>query len=289
MHWLVLILLSAVFLSFYTPLMKRTLEHEKNTQILAFYPIVIAVIMALIAEIDYGIVATMMGWLIFLKAAVLAITIYATTLALKRLPVSIYSPLRNISPIFLLLLSWLLLGETVSLINFVGLIVIIAAALLLDLDVRKKGQLQHIKKFFKNRTIFLLFIASFIVSFSPIFDRILMRNTTPESVLFWYAIMLSSIFWVVHIITERNLPHRGLTLKEYGWISLIAITILVSDLLYFNAVRAPATLIVVIIGVRRLSNLFATLMGGKLFHEDHLLYKGSMCLLMILGTVLLVL
>ncbi len=289
MEWLLLILASAFVLSFYSLLLKRALTHEKNTQLLALYPLVPVVILPFIAHIDYGVMATATGWLLFLKAAVIALSIYMATLALERLPISIYAPMRNISPVFLLFLSWLLLGETLSPINIAGLLLVVTGALLLDLDLHQKHQVARLKRFFARREVFLLLLVGFLISFAPVLDRIILRTTDAYTTFFWYMLILAALFWIVHLLTERKLPLGGLGWQEYAWMALIGIVILVADILYFKAVMLPGTLIVVLIGTRRLSNLFATVFGGSLFHEDHLLYKGAMCLVMIAGTLLLIL
>ncbi|MBR9693003.1 DMT family transporter [Candidatus Woesearchaeota archaeon] len=288
MDWLIYILASAILLSVYTPLMKHALAHEKTEQIIAIYPLVAAAIIPFIADIDYGIMLTSTGWLLFLKAFAIGLTLFCANLALERMPVSIYAPLRNFSPVILLFLGWLLLGESISIIQIFGLVLIVGGALFLDVDIRKRGQMQKLKKFFKHRTMLLILLASVAISFSPIFDRLILKQTDTMTALFWYLLIMAAMFWVVTIARTHSLPVQHIEKNEWPWLIIMGLVILGSDYLYFKAIQIPGTILVVIVGTRRLSNLFTTIIGGKLFHEDHILYRSMMCLLMIIGTVLLV-
>jgi transporter family protein len=289
MEWLLLILGSAFLLGLYAPMMKHMLGHEKLTQIGSLYPLVAVALLAILYPIDYSLPFSDLGWLVLLKSASIALTIFSANLALAHLPVSIYAPMRNISPIFLLIFSYFLLGESIDLVQIFGLFMIVIGAVLLDVDIRKKGQLRQVARFFKQPAILLLFIAAFIVSFAAIFDRILLRSVDAPSLLFWYLLIMAAMFWVVNIIRERQLPFIGIEKQEWLWIVMMGVVILLSDLLYFKAVQVPGTIIVVLIGTRRLANLVSTIIGGHAFHEKDVPYKAAMCLVMILGTVLLVL
>ncbi len=289
MAWLPLILASAILLGFYTPMLKHALQHEKNTQIIALYPLIAAAVLALTVPIDYGIILTQTGLFLLLKSFTLGLSLFSATLALTVLPVSIYAPLRNLNPIFLLFFGWLLLGESIDRVQILGLLLIITGAILLDINIREKHQLRRIRNFFKQPAILLLILTAISISFCPIFDRIILKRTDPFTALFWYLLPMAALFWAVHIIKERRLPVQGVESKEWLWITAMALIILASDWLYFLAVQLPGTVMVVLIGTRRMSNLLSTLLGGRLFHEKQIIYKGAMCLLMILGTVLLAL
>lgn len=289
MEWLLLILGSALLLGLYAPMMKHMLGHEKLTQIASLYPLVPVIILALFFPIDFALPFNGMGWLLLLKGGSIALTIFSANLALTQLPVSIYAPMRNLSPFFLLIFSFLLLGEHIGWLQLLGLLLIVVGAVLLDVDVRKRHQIEQMKRFFTQPAILLLFLASISVSFAPIFDRLILRQSNPYSLLFWYSLIIAAIFWIVNLVRERNVPFSGLKRKEWLWIALMGTIILFSDLLYFKAVDIPGTILVVLIGTRRLSNFISTIIGGKAFHEKQILYKATMCLVMIIGTTLLVL
>lgn len=289
MNALVLAFFSAVVLSVGTLLLKRDLRYETNTQIVSVYALIAAIAFVPFISYETSSLFSSTGWLILLKTGVVALSVFCHTLALQHLPVSIYAPLRNISPIFLLFTGALLLGEYISGVQVLGLLIIITGAILLDVDIRKKHVMRQMRRFLKNPAVLLLVLSAISVSFAPLLDRIILRRIQPADALFWYFAMLAVIFSIVHIAKERHLPFAGLSKAEWGWLLLTGIIIAVADGTIVTAIALPGTALVVLIGVRRLSNLFATVFGGSLFHEGHLLYKGSMCLLMILGTVLLVL
>ncbi len=289
MNALLLALFSAVMLSIVTLLLKRDLQHETNTQTVSIYAVVAAAVMLPFISYDFAFLFTATGWLILLKTGAVALSVFCHTLALQHLPVSIYAPLRNISPIFLLFTGALLLGEYVNAVQVLGLVIIITSAVLLDVDIRKKHIMNQVRRFVKNPAVLLLILSAISISFAPLLDRIILRSILPTDALFWYFAILAVMFWAVHIAKERRLPFTGLSRAEWGWLALTGVMVAITDIAIVTAIALPGTALVVLIGVRRLSNLFATLLGGRLFHEGNILYKGILCLCMIFGTVLLVL
>lgn len=289
MSWLALVLLSAIFLAIATLLVKRDLTHETNTQLLALYLLFPAAFLALTRPIDYGILVSATGFLLLTKTLILGLACYLATLALERLPMSIHAPLKNLSPIFLLFLGILLLDERIGLVQVAGLFIIVAGAVLLDLDIRRRHVVAQLRRFFGAPAILLMLLHGLLISFCPIMDRLILRETDPSTTLFFSYALVSLLFWVVHLAKERRNPLQGIGVLEAAWLLATGAFTLASDLFLFESYLVPGTVLVVLIGVRRLSNLFATVFGGRIFHEDHLLYKGSMCLVMIIGTLLLVL
>ncbi len=289
MNWLLLTLISAVFGAIFTLLLKRDLYQETNTQVIAIYSLVATLILPLFGHIDFHLLFTSVSWLILLKVAAIALAIFCNTLALEHLPVSIYAPLRNISPLFLLILGAATLGEVISLSQVVGLLLLITGAILLDIDVRQPRVLRQLRSFATNPAVLLLILSAVSISFAPLFDRLILKQTDALTNVWWYYALLTLIFWTLHLIRERKLPTVGLRREEWALLLLTGVVVALGDYSIVSAIALPGTILVVIIGVRRLSNLFATIFGGTLFHEGRVLYKSAMCLLMIIGTVLLVL
>lgn len=287
--WLLFILLSAILLAAWILLMRRDIMHEPNTQVIAIYPMMAVILLPLFAPIDYGVIFTKTGFLLLVKTASVAISIFCTSMALKKLPLTIIGPLRNINPLFVWLLGFLLLGESLNAINALGLILIVLGVILLDFDIRHPKNLVEFKKHFKNKATLLLLIGALAVSFSPIFDRVLIKQTDVFTIMFYFSLILSFTYWIVHFIQEKKLPIRDLSLHEFLFLLLTGLTIMMADIFYFVAASYSAIAIVVIIGVRRLSNLFVTIFGGAVLHEKNALYKAMMCSIMVIGTVLLVL
>ncbi len=293
MTWLVLILLSAILLAAWILMLRRDVMHEPNTQVFSWSYLVFVALLPVVSwlsgvPLEHQVFFE--NWIFFvIFAAALSISLFATTLAMKSLPLSVVGPLRNLSPLFVAILGLLLLGEKISLINTLGLLIVVLGVAMLDIDIRHPKNLREFKNHVKNPGSFLLVLAAISISFTPITARVILEKTNSFTLLFYVAVLLSVIFWTAHIISTRSFPWEGLRFREVLWILLTGVTILFADILYFLALAIPGALVAVIFGVRRLSNLFVTIFGGAMLHENNVGYKTVVSAIMVFGTILLVL
>lgn len=291
--WIVFILFSALLLAAWILMLRRDVQHELNTQVFSFmyFPFLILVpVMAWLTGevIDYS--AVVENWFLFIiMCSAIAISLFANSLALKKLPLTVVGPLRNLSPFFVALLGLVLLGQQLSGINIIGLFVIVAGVVFLDVDIRHPKNIKEFIGHLKNPAVFLLLIAAVSVSFGPIIASILLDRMNTFTLMYYFAIVMTIIYWSVHIIKERKLPFQGLSIHEILWLLVTGITVMLADVFYFLALAVPGVLVAVVFGVRRLSNLFVTIFGGAVLHEKNGLYKAFMCAVMVAGTIMLVL
>lgn len=286
MYWALLALGSALLFGIWTVVLKRTVDHEHKTKIVALYPLIAAIGIALTGNVDYH-VSKQEFLFIFMATLMAAFALYCHMIAMRKLPISIYAPLLNLSPVFLFFIGYLLLGETMTVLTGIGLAVTVIAAVLLEFD--SKHWKKSLQQFMTKRAVIVMMLAALIVSFSPLFARMAMRTVNYFTFVFYFMLILSCIYWVFHIVVHRELPIAGLNGQQVLWLLLLGVLIGISDLMIMAAIAVPGTLLVVIITLRRLSTLFAALFGGRLYHEEKLLYRASMCLLMVLGSALMLL
>ncbi|MBR9703703.1 EamA family transporter [Candidatus Woesearchaeota archaeon] len=292
--WLVFILISAVLLAAWILMLRRDVMHEPNTQVFSIYPLGIIVVLPIIAlsvgqPVDFGILFTNIGFLLLVKTAAVAISLFCVSLALKDLPLTVVGPLRNVNPLFVGIMAFFLLGESLSYLNILGLLIVVGAVILLDVDIRHPKNLKEFKKHVQNPAALLLILAAFVISFAPILDRLIIERVNIFTNLWWFSFFMAILYWIIHIIKNRELPVSNISVHEILWLLLSGITLMAADLSYLLALSFPGAMIAMIIGVRRLSNLFLTIFGGTILHENHAVYKGFICLIMIGGTILLVL
>lgn len=291
--WLILVLFSAMLLAAFMLMLRRDVMHEHNTQVFSFMYFPFLILIPLLSRwsgepIEHAVFREF--WLLFLVGGVaVAVSLYCNAKALKRLPLTVVGPLRNLSPFFVALLGLFLLGQQLSPINIAGLVVIVAGVILLDVDIRHPSNISGFLRDLKNPATFLLVLAAICISFSPIIAKVILEETNIFTFMYYQSMILLFIYWVVHIAMHRSLPSKGLSVHEILWLLLTGVTLFLADVFYFLAIAFPGALVAVIFGVRRLSNLFVTVFGGAVMHEQNGLYKAAVCLVMVAGTILLVL
>ncbi|MDA3840631.1 MAG: EamA family transporter [Patescibacteria group bacterium] len=288
MEWIILILISAVFKGGRTILTKKILQNSNTLPVLFFVSLISAAsMMFFYKNITFALPLNILALIVF-KSSVIAIAWFYLFQAYKNLPISTVSPLTNLSPIFLLVLSYFFLGETVSLINYLGIFLLMISAYMLE--TKSFSSLMEPFRFFKTKYFLFIIISLVGNSISAVLDKIILKSIDYYSLMFYYFLFISIIYFVI-ISSNNGLKSLKAFSTTKNILLLLGITLaaLLADFSYFIAVAMPGTLIILIIPLRRLSTLVSTLFGGKLFHEKNLLHKGIVCLIMIFAVFLIIL
>jgi transporter family protein len=286
MNWIILILLSAIFMTIRTIFLKKDLDHD-GTIITTFIMSTTILLITSIFNKNINLyLSPLTYFLLIIKSLIIAITWICLFQAYKILNISTVSPLRNLSPIILLVLSYFILNETLSFINFIGIIILILSAYALEIHSFKN--IAEPLKIFKSKSFVLIIISFLGNSISAILDKIILKHTNPETTMYFFYFLISTIFFVI-IIIKKLLANLIKSIKTNALnLMFVGIFAYLSDLTYFFAVSNPKTLISIIIPLRRLSTLLTTLIGGSMFKEKNLFYKGAICCIMIFGVFLVI-
>lgn len=126
-------------------------------------------------------------------------------------------------------------------------------------------------------------------SISAVLDKLILKEIGHYSLLFFFY-LFTSIIYIITVIYKRDYIEIKNLLKLQNLSIIIGITVftLIADITYVIAAAIPTTLIVLLIPLRRLSTFISTLVGGRFFKEKNILYKGGICLMMILGVYLII-
>src|SRR5690606_7567131 len=107
--------------------------------------------------------------LIFLKTCLVMASWICSFLALKHLPITIVGPIRATSPVWTLFGAILLLGEHLSLQQWIGIIIVFLGIHSYSRIGKREGI-----AFFKNKWVFLIFLATLFGSASGLYDKYLL-------------------------------------------------------------------------------------------------------------------
>lgn len=287
MTWVWLILISAVFLSLRNIFTKKMLEGNDTAVILFFVSLFTTFFLGFFYhQFDFSFPFSF-HLLIVIKSLLITLAWILVYEAYKNLDISIVSPLRNLSPIFLVILSFIFLGERITLINFFGILIIIFSAFLLE--IQSVSQASFSSSFFRSKYFLYIIIGLFCTSSSAVLDKVIMKEVDLYSLLFLFYAQVS-FFLFLFIWRKKRVwgLKKFYSLSHFLPILLIAFFALASDYFYFLVVSIPETLIAIIIPLRRVSTFLSTLFWGKFFHEDAFLYKSLICLLMIVWVYFIV-
>ncbi len=297
MNWILASLVAALFLGIYELCTKHAVRENAVVPVLFCSTLCAATVWgglmllgaaapgALSPSLTVSAVTPLGHLQLALKSAIVASSWMFTYFAMKHLPVSITSPIRATGPIWTLAGALVVLSERPNLLEWLGIMTTLASFVCLSVAGRGEGI-----RFHRNRWIGYMVGGTLLGAVSGLYDKYLLAHAgfTVPTVQAWFSVYLAVLFLPLAIGWKRRWWQRN----EFHWrwsIPCIAGMLLVSDYLYFGALRDPDALVSVVSSVRRGSTLIAFAGGLLLFREANGLRKLPAVLGVLAGIVLIVL
>lgn len=228
---------------------------------------------------------TLSGHLLLIaKAFIVSISWISGLAALKLIPLTTASTIKASRPVLVLIFSIVLFGERLSLWQWAGVLLAVAALFLLSRTSKNEGI-----EFSSNKGIFYMAISVISGAGSALYDKYILTSLQPLFVQSWTNIYIAALLGL--IIAGEKFLHPGNAQKfKWDWnILVIAVLITVSDCLYFFAVKEEGSLLSVISLIRRGSVIITFALGAVLFKENNIRPKAISLGILLAGLVLLVL
>ncbi len=233
-------------------------------------------------------------WPIYLlKASTLSIATIIYFNLLKKYDVSSIAPLTNLSPMFLLILSTIFLGEIISLLQFLGITLIIISTYVLEVSFHhnnKKDPHKHYFDFIKKldyKIILLVILMLVVISLTAIADKKILNQVDIYTNMFFTALLIFTSLLIYYLKTSnlKSSFKKVITQPNTLVISILAIA---STFFILLAIGTPGAMVSLVIPIKRTSTLFSSILGGILFHENHLKRKIIATIGMLFGILLIV-
>ena len=252
MHWIVASLVSALFLGVYELCTKHAVRDNAVVPVLFF--------------------STLSG------ATVWLVLLVGQTVQPGTLPTSlVVDPLTLVGAV-------VVLGERPTWLETVGVLTTLASFVGLSVAGAKEGVHFH-----KNKWVGFLIVGTLFGAVSSLYDKYLLGRAhfSVPTVQAWFSVYLLVIFTPFAIGWKRRWWSRN----EFHWrwsIPCIAFSLLVADYIYFSALRDPASLVSIVMSLRRGSTLVGFAGGLLLFGEKNALQKLPAVIGILVGIVLTV-
>lgn len=210
--------------------------------------------------------------LILLPLEITALILYVK--AIKLSPLSLTIPFMALSPVFIVIIAFFLLGERPDKSGFAGIFLIAAGAYLLNARASKLGLLGPIKAIAKERGSVLMIMVAVIYSITSTIGKIAVQHSSPIFFGFFYPLLLTIALSMIvgfkgtllHVVSR---PATFLTIGIFTAIMIVShfLAISMADVAY-------------VISIKRTSLLFSVFYGWIVFKEvdigERLLGSGLM-------------
>jgi drug/metabolite transporter (DMT)-like permease len=289
MHWISLTLLSAFFLATADTLTKRYLSHYRPGElVLVRFGMSGLLLMPLLFWQTWPPLSPVFwGWLgVSIPLELTAMWLYMH--AIRDSPLSLTLPYLAFTPVFNTLTGYVVLGETVSSTGFLGILLVVAGAWILNLDTVQTGAWRNVLAPFRvitrERGARLMLATAAIYSLTSVTSKGALLQVTPAFFGPFYFVIIGAasalVFASRDVTSWRALGRHPVAHLAVGFFMALMV------IAHFYAIEHIE--VAYMIAVKRTSLLFGMLYGAWLFRETGLKKNMVAGVLMILGVYLIV-
>lgn len=277
--WMILTLCSALLLGCYDVAKKYALKRNS-----VLYVLLVATFLTAVFLSPFLTGGTLNDHLALLVKAVLVTSSWVTGLvAIKRLPLTTASTIKASRPVFVVIFSIIIFGERLTLLQWAGVVMVIASLWLLSRTSSREGI-----AFSRNAGIAWMAVSVITGAASALYDKHLLNQMQPLFVQSWSNIYITLLLGICVLVKAfADGPQRR---EHFQWdwtILLIALLITAADYLYFVALHSEGALLSVISLVRRSSVIVTFALGAILFKENRIADKALDLAILLCGITLL--
>lgn len=215
--------------------------------------------------------------LFLLPLEIIAIILYVK--AIKLSPLSLTIPFLALSPVFIILIAFMLLGELPDRSGFLGILLIALGSYLLNIRATREGILGPIKAIRRERGSVFMIIVAIIYSVTSTLGKVAIQHSSPLFFGFFYPSLLTIALSVI-IGMRGLLPQVASRPKTF-----LGIGIFISIMVMTHFTAISLTDVSYMISVKRVSLIFSVIYGRLLFGEENTGERLTGSILMIAGVI----
>ncbi len=214
---------------------------------------------------------------LLLPLEVTALVLYVK--AIKLSPLSLSIPFMALSPVFIILTAFFVLGELPDLYGLAGIFLIAAGAYMLNASAYRTGLLGPLRAIWREPGAVLMIVVAFIYSITSTLGKVAVLHSSPTFFGFFYPFILTIV------LTVMLLFKGGLGRCFSNPIPFLAIGFFTALMIMTHFIALSLTDVAYMISVKRTSLIFSVLYGHFLFGEERLRERLLGSSIMLLGVV----
>jgi len=186
--------------------------------------------------------------------------------AIQIAPLSLTVPYLGLTPLFLLMIPTLILGEHLSAIGIVGVVFVATGTYILQFDRAKSGWLEPWRAIFQNRGSLYMLIVALCYAVTATIGKLSIQHSSPLffTIVYFTLLTLGYTPIILYRTEGRLTPLFGAP----GNFFKIGLAMALMAITHFTAIGMIQ--VAYMISLKRLSLLFAILYGGLWFKEQNL-------------------
>jgi len=198
---------------------------------------------------------------------------YGYVRAIELTDVSLVSPLLSLSPLFMLLTSWLMLSEFPDRSGLLGIIAVTTGTYFLAKDPQKKG-LEPFRALLADAGVRWALVVSFVWSVTANIDKLAVRESTPIGYSFWFHVGFALLFLPMYLyFRDPETPAKNQN-DDISWVPILLLGLLGAG--FLQALMSGSQMYAImqtdvayIIAIKRAGMIVSVLAGGLILGESN--------------------
>jgi drug/metabolite transporter (DMT)-like permease len=223
---------------------------------------------------------------LYIKTLLGALAFLNVMLAIKNLEISAALPLMTLTPGFVAIFAFIILGEALSFLEISGMILLIAGIYILESN-SYRDILYPFKVFVQSKNHHYIIFALLLFTATSIMDKMILVNLKlpPYAFMAFQQIFLAVNFLLIILVMKKNPKRIVKSIGSTTWLWIILVAVITIGYRYTQIEAVKIAPVALVLSVKRTSVFFAALIGGKLFKESNLIKKLIATLILIGGAI----
>jgi drug/metabolite transporter (DMT)-like permease len=218
-----------------------------------------------------------------LPLEIVAIILY--TRALKVSPITLTMPFLALTPVFLIVTSYLIVGERVSAYGGIGIAIMAIGGYTLQFHKMQHSLIEPFKAIFREKGSVLIIIVAFIFSITASLGKLAIEHSSPVFFGGFYFVLVFIAFTpVVFLKSRQPIKIMKKDVKALAWIGATY-----GMMIFFHMIAVSMSNVAYMVSIKRTSLLFSVVFGHFLFKEEKITEKAIGAFIMFTGFVWIVL
>ncbi len=285
--WVFLALISAFTLATSDALTKRALANS-NEYLVAWFRLLFSIPLLLLLWVFIPVpkldVEFYKAFALALPLEIIAMVFYIKALRIS--PLSLTLPFLALTPLFLILISYLIIGEKVSFRGGIGIIFLTAGSYIMNLHEMRRGIFEPFRAITKEKGSVLMIGVALIYSITSSLGKMAIEHSSPLFFGITYFIAVTIIFAPIALWMGR--PELKCFVSEKQFKGLLFPGLFYAVMIASHMIAISLTKVAYMISVKRTSLIIGVIYGYLLFREKNIRERISGALLMFIGFIMIV-
>jgi drug/metabolite transporter (DMT)-like permease len=287
-RWVILSLISAFTLATSDALTKKALCNW-NEYVVAWLRLIFSLPLLLVILLFIPLPGLdkyfYVAFFVSLPLEILSIVLY--TKALKISPLSLTLPFLSLTPLFLIFVSYVILGEKVSLWGGLGILLIASGSYTLNISKIKEGLFEPLRAITSEKGSILMIGVAFIYSITSSLGKMAIEHSSPLFFGATYFTAIALIFTPIALFNKRGEAGPSIGRQVFPH-ALILPGIFYSIMVVSHMVAMSIAKVAYVISVKRMSLLIGVFYGYLFFKEKNIRERLFGAMLMFIGFLMVV-